>query len=332
MNPTTEMIAIETIYIHLTRKCNLHCKYCYNDSGIAGQTELSTQQFSTFIDDLKSIDVKKIVFTGGEPLLRDDIFELAHKVRSTKKNVLLSISTNGTLITRNSSKMLVNLFDEVRVSIDGPEQINDAIRGDQSFDGAMAALRRITEVKGNPIASITATSLNIDHLNVFLSFLISQGINNIHVSPIKLIGRAKDENLTCDFKQVNNIVNGFLQKNFGISLKRQKGDNNCGVGRYISINPDGSVFPCYMLSFDEMCIGNILIESIISMLKRTQILNSLKTIRFDELNQCEVCYKELSTLTKCSELSNSYTPQSRPLIDFIHEMLTKTIYNPGSNC
>ncbi|GAI20496.1 unnamed protein product, partial [marine sediment metagenome] len=83
---------------NITRTCNLKCVHCYNDSG-AGKTcnELSTSQAKAVLDDFAQFNVPSVLFSGGEPLMRPDLFELIEY--AGQKGLRAVISTNGTLIT-----------------------------------------------------------------------------------------------------------------------------------------------------------------------------------------------------------------------------------------
>ncbi|MFA5372943.1 MAG: radical SAM protein, partial [Candidatus Omnitrophota bacterium] len=102
-----------------SRKCNLSCIHCYSNSANADyEGELSTQEAKKMIDDLAEFKVPVLLFSGGEPLLRQDLFELndyAHK-----RNIKTVISTNGTLIDNVLARRIKDAsVDYVGVSLDG---------------------------------------------------------------------------------------------------------------------------------------------------------------------------------------------------------------------
>ena len=83
---------------NITRACNLKCVHCYNDSGVGKPcNELSTEEAKKVLDDLGRFGVPSVLFSGGEPLMRPDLFELIEYTRA--KGLRAVISTNGTLIT-----------------------------------------------------------------------------------------------------------------------------------------------------------------------------------------------------------------------------------------
>src|SRR5687767_11671695 len=93
---------------NLTRTCNLKCVHCYTDSAaVKYPDELSTDECKAVLKDLAEFKVPAVLFSGGEPLVRRDLFELAEYARDLGLHVVLS--TNGTLIDRNTARKFVEL-------------------------------------------------------------------------------------------------------------------------------------------------------------------------------------------------------------------------------
>ena len=113
---------------NLIRRCNLTCKHCYSisaDTNFKG--ELTTAEAATVMDDLKQYGVPVLILSGGEPLLRPDIFELSK--RAKEMGFYVGLSTNGTLITEDNIKQIAEIgYDYVGISIDGLEETHDEFR------------------------------------------------------------------------------------------------------------------------------------------------------------------------------------------------------------
>lgn len=127
---------------NMTRSCNLKCMHCYASSDEqAGKEELTTEEAKSFIDDLAYFNVPVILFSGGEPLLRKDFFELAGYAK--EKGIRATISTNGTLITTDMAKLIKQTqISYVGISLDGIGANNDSFRGRQgAFDQALSGIR-----------------------------------------------------------------------------------------------------------------------------------------------------------------------------------------------
>lgn len=290
----------DTIYFHVTKACNLHCAYCYFSAGESMDKELSTEEALSVLESAYLLNPRRIVFTGGEPLLRRDILKLVQAVKNIGDGIQLCITTNGTLINQKNAEDLVENFDEIRISIDGFEEINDAMRGKGTFKKVMKGFRYILNAGGDPIAFITATSLNLPYLKEFMHFLLKNGILKIHISPLKLVGRARDDKMSCDFEDTRRIVDEFWYETFGLRLKSERKETfNCGVGKFLTVDPDGAVYPCHVLAFPEFCIGNVRKQRLDLIYHNSSLMNKLRNLHFSEIVQCAECFKELSREGTC---------------------------------
>jgi 12,18-didecarboxysiroheme deacetylase len=114
---------------NVTQRCNLKCVHCYaHAKNIAFNNELSSNEGKILIDDLAEFGVPVMLFSGGEPLVREDLPELA--AYAVKKGMRAVISTNGTLITPQIAQTLKDIgLSYVGISLDGMEETNDRFRG-----------------------------------------------------------------------------------------------------------------------------------------------------------------------------------------------------------
>lgn len=127
---------------NLGQRCNLRCIHCYSQSrDIEYPNELTTQEGKALIEDLARYRVPVVLFSGGEPLMRVDLLELAHLAKA--KGLRAVISTNGTLITREKARELKSVgLSYVGVSLDGMRQTNDRFRAvEGAFDMALQGIR-----------------------------------------------------------------------------------------------------------------------------------------------------------------------------------------------
>ena len=128
---------------NLIRRCNLTCEHCYSisaDKDFPG--ELNTQEVFKVMDDLKAARVPVLILSGGEPLLRPDIFEIS--ARAKAMGFYVGLSTNGTLIDeRNIERIAAIGYDYVGISIDGLRATHDRFRRlDGAFDASKEPLLR----------------------------------------------------------------------------------------------------------------------------------------------------------------------------------------------
>ncbi len=126
-----------------TKRCNLKCVHCYAFAEGEGQRkgELSTEEGKRLLDDLAGFGVPVILFSGGEPLLREDLPELIDY--AVKKGMRAVISTNGTLITEEKARIFSKFsLSYIGVSLDGIGAVNDSFRGvEGAYDKAIAGIR-----------------------------------------------------------------------------------------------------------------------------------------------------------------------------------------------
>lgn len=131
---------------NMTRRCNLKCVHCYAQAvPVNGQDEIGTEKAREIIDDLAAYGAPVILFSGGEPLVREDLPELA--AHATQKGMRAVISTNGTLITRQKARELKQIgLSYVGISLDGLEEVHDHFRGvPGSFQKALKGIANCQE-------------------------------------------------------------------------------------------------------------------------------------------------------------------------------------------
>jgi radical SAM protein with 4Fe4S-binding SPASM domain len=126
----------------LTHLCNLRCKHCYQDAHKALPEELSTGEALALVDDLSQAGVAILAFSGGEPLMRGDFFEIAE--HAMDKGIYVSLASNGTLITPDVAAQLHDIgIEYVEISLDGKDaEKHDSLRGvDGAFEKSTAGIR-----------------------------------------------------------------------------------------------------------------------------------------------------------------------------------------------
>ena len=131
---------------NLTRRCNLRCRHCYTSSAdVDFPGELSHEQAMETLSDLAGFRIPALILSGGEPLDRKDIFEIASEARKSVR--YLALSTNGTKIRGETADRLAEIgFDYVGISIDGIGSTNDWFRGvEGAFADALRGVRACRE-------------------------------------------------------------------------------------------------------------------------------------------------------------------------------------------
>jgi radical SAM protein with 4Fe4S-binding SPASM domain len=181
---------------NLTRTCNLKCVHCYTSSEAKRYPdELPTETCMAVLDDLAEFKVPAVLFSGGEPLVRPDLFELAAHARSKGLHVVLS--TNGTLIDAEKARRLKELeFAYVGISLDSAiPAIHDQFRGvEGAFNRTMRGFRHCVEAGQKVGLRLTLTRHTCENLDMIFDFLEREQINRACFYHLCPAGRGKDLN------------------------------------------------------------------------------------------------------------------------------------------
>ncbi len=175
---------------NLVRRCNLACKHCYSisaDTDFPG--ELTTAEAFAVMDDLKAFRVPVLILSGGEPLLRPDIFTIARRARDM--GFYVALSSNGTLIDRTNIARIAEVeFDYVGVSLDGIAETHDRFRRQAgAFAASMNGIRLCREHGVKVGIRYTMTEDNAHDLPRLLELLDAEHIDKFYFSHLNYAGR-----------------------------------------------------------------------------------------------------------------------------------------------
>lgn len=199
---------------NLTRRCNLHCAHCYADATDKPQPgEMTTAEGKRLIDDLADFEVPVLLFSGGEPLLREDLFDLA--AYAAGMGIRCVLSTNGTLITPEVAERIKEAgLSYVGVSLDGVGAAHDKIRGKKgAFDEALQGLRYCRDA-GIPVGlRFTVHALNVDELPAVFDLAEEEGIPRLCVYHLAYAGRGdKMRRFDLEPRQTRAVVDYIFQR------------------------------------------------------------------------------------------------------------------------
>jgi pseudo-rSAM protein/SPASM domain protein len=178
---------------NLTKQCNLYCSHCYAAADTeTAPGELSTAEGKALLDDLAQFGVPVVLFSGGEPLVRDDLEELvAYAADSGIRPVL---STNGTLLTEERAASLRDAgLKYAGVSVDGLPERNDAFRGqDGAFDAAVRGIENSLDAGLKTGLRYTITEANAPDLPDVVDLLHEVGVDRFCFYHLDYGGRGAD--------------------------------------------------------------------------------------------------------------------------------------------
>jgi heme d1 biosynthesis radical SAM protein NirJ len=177
---------------NLIRRCNLACLHCYTNSTDRDYSgELNTQEVFSVMDDLKFFRVPVLILSGGEPLLRPDIYDIS--ARAKKMGFYVGLSTNGTFIdSSNIDKIAALNFNYVGISLDGIGETHDRFRRkDGAFQAALEGIRLCKSKNLKVGIRFTLTQENAQDLPALLEFQKAEHIDKFYLSHLNYSGRGK---------------------------------------------------------------------------------------------------------------------------------------------
>lgn len=298
----------------ITTKCNLNCKHCYSESSQeAGYDDLTTEESLKVIDEIADWGIGLLIFDGGEPLLREDFFQIAEY--ASGKGITTGIGSNGTLIDAATAERLVSVgIRYASISIDGADaDTHDTFRGEagnfkKALDGASACKRAGLPFQFNTVLR----KKTIPQISEILRLATEYGAYGVEFFDLILVGRAKrecqDEALT--IQERKELVEWLAETQIDYPLPieapslpmlplllKQKVDKGirpkhipteelvriayygrgCAAGRprgYLVIRNNGELNPCIFL---QVNLGNVKGKSIRQIWQESPILSQLRS-------------------------------------------------------
>ena len=176
-----------------TKTCNLKCIHCYaNSDSKKYEGELTTKEAITLIDDFDEFKVPVILFSGGEPILRDDLFELIE--HAGKHNIRSTISTNGTLIDKEIARRIKQVgVGYVGISLDGIGERHDEFRRTKgSFNKALSGIENCKKVDQKVGVRFTINDHNYDQIEDIFDLIKGEKINRVCFYHLVYSGRGSE--------------------------------------------------------------------------------------------------------------------------------------------
>jgi len=268
---------LKEIIVSVTNRCTLKCSMC--QIPLLDNDEMTTEELIGLISDALSLHPESIVFSGGEPLLREDIFDLISFANKCKLNTCLT--SNGTLISDAvAGKLLSSGIGVVNISIEGPEQIHDSLRGKGSYQKALQALELLSRHKIESTIATIVCRKNYQSLPYVIELAHKLGVTTVKFQPFSEIFLL-EKNKKSDF-----LLSPDLRENLSENIKKviefsrkykistnpdsyllnipaflcgllQKGPRyHCpALWKSCPISQEGNVYLCWVLS--DRIVGNV---------------------------------------------------------------------------
>ncbi len=289
------------IQLHLTERCNLRCRHCYQTG--RSLDEMSFAEIEEAIGEISEtigiwrknyhIDYSpSFNVTGGEPFLRNDLFDILIAIISRGFDVYLL--TNGILIDRKRAEGLSKMgVKGVQVSIEGPLDVHDSIRGQGSFFASLKGVMHLLDAGMQVTLNTTLSTLNADCFTDLVSLASKLGVQRIGFSRLvpsgrgkgmlgSMLGTAAVKEL---YEKIFSVESGDLKIITGDPVASQLSDKDkedrgdiamggCAAGLSgLSILPDGTLVPCRRL---YLPIGNIRRDSFREVWATSGVLEALR--------------------------------------------------------
>ena len=224
---------------NLVRRCNLNCLHCYSTSAdVDFKGELTTAEALATLEQLREAQAPALILSGGEPLLRPDLYEIAARAKALGFH--LSLSSNGTLLDAEHARRLCETgFDYVGISLDGLEATHDRFRRHESaFVDALAGVRRALDYGLRVGIRMTLTETNIDELFAVIALTEAEGIDKFYLSHFNYAGRARShQRETAHHAAVRRAMEGLFEHVWARAERGEAGDfvtgNNDADGVYL---------------------------------------------------------------------------------------------------
>ena len=279
-----------TMSFELTWMCNLRCIHCYQYAPC--EDELTLQEIKRILDELAETGSFFLTFTGGEPLMRKDFFDIADYAR--KKNFAITLLTNGTLIDKDIAGRIKNLgILQVCISILGScAKTHDSItRVSGSFEKAINAIRLLSQLGKQVFLNTMVLEQNFKEQAEIKELARELGVEQTLDSVVTLKNDGSKKPVKCRLSDKNlgnyfSWLNKEESKRFE-AYKWQLGDPLCGAGIVgCTINPKGEVLPC--TGFPKTA-GSLKENSFKEIWNNSEFLKKLRNLNVSDLKECSEC-------------------------------------------
>jgi len=330
------------IQLHLTESCNLKCKHCYQTGVLAD--EMSYQEIKALINEasgmldewskIYNINFKRgFNITGGEPFLRKDFQDIISE--TSAKGFDIYILTNGTLISRDSAKMLsYYMVKGIQISMEGPQGTHESIRGSGSFDAALRGAGYLLDEGLTVTFNVTLSKLNDKYIEEMIETALSSGVQRIGFARLVPSGRGAvlldkmldKERLKAIYKKILSMKLKGLEIVTGDPIASQLSIESpelpdgfvpmggCAAGLSgLTILPDGIILPCRRL---PLPLGNVREDSLREVWAVSPVLEQIRD-QFSYKGKCGSCSR-WSICRGCRAIAYAYS-KSMNNDDFLAE-------------
>ena len=280
-----------------TNRCNLNCKHCYQDAGDPKSKELSTEEAKSMIDGIRRAGFKVMIFSGGEPLMRPDIFELVSYAR--EQGLRPVFGTNGTLLTRETVDRLKSAgASAMGISLDSldPEKHNRFRGGEEAYQHTLQGMENCRRASLAFQIHVTVMDWNKEEILDIIDFGVKMGAMAVYVFFLIPVGRGRlMENHAVEVDAYEEILKKIMlkQKEVPITIKPTCAPQFMRVAQQLDV-PVSKRFSRGCLAGLSYCIVSP-IGQIRPCAYMTEIAGDVHTDQFDEVWANSSLFRKMRT-------------------------------------
>ncbi|SHK29950.1 radical SAM/SPASM domain-containing protein [Paramaledivibacter caminithermalis] len=277
---------------NITSKCNLRCKHCFLSNYSHEDPELL--KIKNFVKDLSKKKIASIHISGGEPLMRSDLEEIIKIISAN--NISLLLASNGTLLTNNRIKRLINSgLLNYQISLDGHNrEINDYIRGNGAFDKTIKSIKELKIKGAKIILAYTLNKINYLYFDEIIKLAENLNVDALRFELFIPLGSGKNNKSELDLD--NESLKFLKKKMLSATSNRVKlifplfnSEFGCGAGYFSCvINSDFTVSPCDMLIETQKTSPIHSVDELQDIWKNSEFFQNWRNFKIND-DYCNTC-------------------------------------------
>ena len=315
-NVIDELKMPNIVAANITNKCNLACKYCYNADfrNSRKRPELDRQSWIHIFDSLLGDGVVTLDITGGEPLVRTDLYSVFSEFAD--KGMNLRLVTNATLIDNDKfAEYIAHTFRNITISIDSDlPEIHDSLRGEGTHEKVVNAMNLLSKYDGNWCAQMVfneSTMERIEHTSTYvrnlgardfkasIEYVPKEGYSNRSILEYLISSVSKQS--TTYGKSMDTFMKAQINSIMTVDRTCPAAKGECFIDAY------GDIFPCRLMMSESMASGNLLEQSFKDIWATGGPLNMVREIDYTKIDKCGDCGLLRFCMGGCRAIAHNLT-------------------------
>ncbi len=294
---------LREIYLHITNRCGLPCPHCYNRDNPRESGEMTTAEWRHAIDQCVALGATSFVILGGDPLLRDDLLEIVDFITGVHERKVRIFFNR--LITEESAAEMARVgrgLYRPLVSLDGPEEVNDALRAPGNFRDVLRSIANLVAAGLDPVVNTVLLAPVLPGLSNMARTLRAEGVTRLHlILPHQRGGLSDRRDLVPTGAEMAAAVRelsgaaaeiGLLVDNAAALKRRLRAPQDfctCGCAD-LAIDPCGRVHACTITCGDPAFVaGDLRAQDLETIWRSSPALRLLRNAHARDRAECAAC-------------------------------------------